>query len=264
VVAASAIPHTTVLLVEDTDYNAWAASAVLARLGLSCERARTGEEALRLFAEGRFSIVLLDRNLPDIDGTEVARRMRELESDASRAVLLAVTAYCTAEDRQRCLDAGMDAFLGKPLTPEKLRKAFLSEGRRLLATTTLQASTESEPETPAENMNLELLKYLSNEADGGLARQVQRFLEHLAENETELRSALASRDFARTVPAAHRFVGQARMIGAAAVADAALALEEAAKTRDIPACEAQFETLRRELAALREAMLHRLPAGHSA
>src|SRR5690606_10123718 len=61
VAPAAHLPNTAVLLVEDTDYNAWAASAVLAKLGLSCERARTGEEALRLFSEKRFNVVLLDR-----------------------------------------------------------------------------------------------------------------------------------------------------------------------------------------------------------
>ena len=123
------LANTSVLLVEDANYNAWAASAVLAKLGLACERARTGEEAVRLFTEKRYNLVLLDRNLPDMDGTEVARKIRALEADGPRAILLAVTAYCTPQDRALCLDAGMDAFVGKPLTPEKLvRKILIAAG----------------------------------------------------------------------------------------------------------------------------------------
>src|SRR5213078_858072 len=66
--ATGNLPNTTVLVVEDTEYNAWAASAVLGKLGLACERARTGTEALELFGRKRFNVVLLDRNLPDMDG----------------------------------------------------------------------------------------------------------------------------------------------------------------------------------------------------
>src|SRR6202007_232455 len=103
-------------------------------LGLTCERAHTGAEALEMFAAKRFNLVLLDRNLPDMDGTEIAPQMRARESsDGLRSIILAVTAYCTAEDRQLCLDAGMDAFVGKPLTPEKMRKVLLAAARRTLA-----------------------------------------------------------------------------------------------------------------------------------
>src|SRR6185436_3669435 len=148
--------------VEDTDYNALAATAVLRRLGLTCERARTGAEALELFAAKRFNLVLLDRNLPDMDGTEIARQMRAREStDGLRSIILAVTAYCTAEDRQLCLDAGMDAFVGKPLTPEKLRKVLLAAGRRLLTA----ASLDVPQNAPGTKLDLALLKYLSDGSD---------------------------------------------------------------------------------------------------
>jgi CheY-like chemotaxis protein len=214
------LPNTTVLVVEDTDYNAWAATAVLAKLGLSCERAHTGAEALALFGEKRFNVVLLDRNLPDMDGTEVARRMREMESDGRQAVLLAVTAYCTAEDRAMCLESGMDAFVGKPLTPDKLRKVLLVAGRRMLAAAPLEVRAESRD----AQIDLSLLNYLSDGSEEGLDRQVQRFLTALEAAYAELERAWIAHDFSGVAQEAHRVAGHARMVGATALDDAAARL----------------------------------------
>lgn len=258
----AALPNTTVLLVEDTDYNAWAAAAVLARLGLTCDRARTGEEALRLFSDRRYNVVLLDRNLPDMDGTDVARRLRELEGDAAPAVILAVTAYCTAEDRQLCLASGMDDFVGKPLTPEKLRRALVDAGRRLLAS----ASVRTEPSAPAPaplaapadgGVDLSMLGYLAESDPAGLDHQIDRFLATLDEARTELAAAQAARDFGRLGLAAHRLVGQARIIGSDALAESALAIEAAARTGDAAACAAGLTRADAGMAAVTAAMRRR-------
>ncbi len=249
----AALPNTTVLLVEDTDYNAWAASAVLAKLGLACERARTGREALRLFAEKRFNVVLLDRNLPDMDGTEVARQMRLLETDGAQAVLLAVTAYCTAEDRKVCLESGMDAFVGKPLTPEKLRRILIAAGRRLLAAASVQVS----PDLPVARLDMSFLNYLSDGDSDGLGDQVERFLETLVETREELAAAATARDFGAIRTAAHRVLGQARMVGGTDLADGASRLEVAAEAGDGTACGELIELVEAEIRALTAAMRHR-------
>lgn len=255
--AAMDLPNTTVLLVEDTDYNAWAATAVLSRLGLSCERARTGTDALRVFGERRFNLVLLDRSLPDMDGTEVARRMRQMESDGSQAVLLAVTAYCTSEDRARCLESGMDAFVGKPLTPEKLRKVLMAAGRRQLAA----ASVHVPPEVPAAVLDMSLLNYLSSGTEESLETQVQRFLATLSETESEMARAARARDFGSLGVCAHRVLGQAKMIGGATLADAASRLEAAAQSRDGSACGEWLRQVGEEIRAVTAALRHRHRTG---
>jgi signal transduction histidine kinase/DNA-binding response OmpR family regulator len=250
------LPTATVLIVEDADYNAWAAAAVLAKLGLPCERARNGREALELFTRKRFDVVLLDRNLPDMDGTEVAKRIRAIEADSPRAILLAVTAYCTAEDRALCLASGMDAFLGKPLTPEKLRKVLLNAGRRLLTA----ASVHVSPEATAPALDLTLLRYLSDGTDQGLTEQIERFLGTLAEAENRLEHASSARDFAALASAAHYILSQAKMVGSSTLETAATTLESAARVSDNAAFGALLEPMRREIRALTEAMRRRRPA----
>jgi signal transduction histidine kinase/CheY-like chemotaxis protein/HPt (histidine-containing phosphotransfer) domain-containing protein len=254
------LPNTAVLLVEDTDYNAWAATAVLAKLGLSCERARTGAEALQLFGAKRFNVVLLDRNLPDMDGTEVARRMRKMESDGLQAVLLAVTAYCTAEDRALCLQSGMDAFVGKPLTPEKLRNVLLDAGRRLLASASVQVPLE----LPIPGLDMALLTYLSDGTAEGLDQQVRRFVDSLRDAELQLSEACLRGDFSALRTGAHRLLGQSRMIGCTSLTEAATRLEAAARTGDAAACREGLGRVREQIQSVKEAMCRPRPAAQPA
>jgi CheY-like chemotaxis protein len=259
--ATANLPNTTVLVVEDTDYNAWAAEAVLGKLGLTCERARTGAEALEMFGAKRFNVVLLDRNLPDLDGTEVARRMREMETDGSHAVLLAVTAYCTAEDRALCLESGMDAFVGKPLTPEKLRRTLLDAGRRLISSAPAQMAPTPPPVvSPSRQLDWSLFQYLSDGTPESFEAQVRRFLAELRDAETDLCDAHRADDHKRIRTAVHRLIGHATTIGDAALETACQDLQTAARAGDRRECEELLARVRAELAGLTAAMHHRSAA----
>lgn len=245
------LPNTSVLLVEDADYNAEAAKAVLAKLGLSCDWAKSGAEAVELFATKRHNVVLLDRNLPDMDGTEVARKIRSLEEDGPRAVILAVTAYCTPADRSLCLQAGMDAFIGKPLTPAKLRKILVAAGRRLLTAATMHVSPEAEQ---AAALDFSILKYLSDGSDDGLGAQVERFITSLAEGAERLNDALDADNAAELADAAHSVLGQARMVGATALGDVATELETAARARHMAILDERTARVLGEIRSLTAAM----------
>ena len=258
--AKLSLTNTSVLLVEDADYNAWAATAVLAKLGLTCERAHTGQEAVKLFSERRFNLVLLDRNLPDMDGTEVARRIRALEEDGPRSILLAVTAYCTPQDRALCLESGMDAFVGKPLTPEKLRKILLAAGRRLLTAATMHVS----PDAPKPAIDMSLLDYMSDGTEQGLVKQVNSFLDALADGESRLTHAATAQDFARLGDAAHYLLSHAKLIGSASLQEAALGLEQAARAGDGFAFGELLHRVQREISAVTAAMRQHRPAAQPA
>lgn len=259
---ARALPHATVLLVEDTDYNAAAATAVLERLGLRCERARSGEEAIRLFSEKRYNIVLLDRNLPDMDGTEVAQRMRAVEGDGLRSILLAVTAYCTPQDRSRCLEAGMDAFVGKPLTPEKLRKVLLAASQPMRGTAAMAMHAATPAATPAPSLDTTLLSYLAEGGSSGLLEQIARYVANLERTQRELAQTMGSGDREALANTAHRLLGDARMINATALAAAVSALEHCARHGQLADCPARLELVMTEIARVTEA-LYRRPAART-
>ena len=109
------------LLVEDDAINREVALGLLSDAGHRITVAETGEKALDLAARRRFDAVLLDIRLPDIDGPEVARRIRAFpDADRAAVPIVAVTANVFAADRARYLTAGIDAVIEKPIFPERL------------------------------------------------------------------------------------------------------------------------------------------------
>ena len=117
----SLVRSLALLLVEDDAINREVALGLLSDAGHRITVAETGEKALELAARRRFDAVLLDIRLPDIDGPEVARRIRALPDDDRAAVpIVAVTANVFAADRARYLAAGIDAVIEKPIFPERL------------------------------------------------------------------------------------------------------------------------------------------------
>ena len=113
-----------ILLVEDDPTNQAVLHALLNRLGCQVEVANSGEEALSKLAELTYDIVLMDCCLPDIKGWEVTRVLRKLEPEDSRTVVIALTALVAEDDRNKCLEAGMDCYLSKPVKLKDLAQAL--------------------------------------------------------------------------------------------------------------------------------------------
>ena len=115
--------HRRLLLVEDNDLNAMLASRLLQTLGFDVTVAENGVAAVEAFRSATFDIVLMDCQMPVLDGYMATHRIRELEarSGARRTPIIAITANTLAGDRQKCLAAGMDDYLGKPYSVRDLR-----------------------------------------------------------------------------------------------------------------------------------------------
>ena len=111
------------LLVDDVELNALLASRLLQTLGFEVTIAENGAVALDAYARGRFDIVLMDCQMPVLDGYAATRHIRELEARtaARRTPVIAITANTLAGDREKCLAAGMDDYLGKPYSVRELR-----------------------------------------------------------------------------------------------------------------------------------------------
>ncbi|MDP2831844.1 MAG: response regulator [Pseudomonadota bacterium] len=123
--ATAPTPHAAtghVLLVEDNRINQMVAGRMLGKLGFTHDTANNGREALEMSPTRHYDLVLMDMQMPEMDGIEAthALRAREAESGGTRVPIIAMTANALSEDRDRCLEAGMDDHLAKPVEMDKL------------------------------------------------------------------------------------------------------------------------------------------------
>ncbi len=126
-VASTAAPASNawkLLLVEDNLVNQRVALAVLSKLGYQADLAANGAEAVAAISARSYDLVLMDCQMPVMDGFEATRRIREEQVGARRVLILAMTANAMQGDRERCLEAGMDDYIAKPVTLDALRVAL--------------------------------------------------------------------------------------------------------------------------------------------
>jgi signal transduction histidine kinase/DNA-binding response OmpR family regulator len=123
-----AVANGTVLIVEDNGFNRILLGDILKSWGQQVMLAETGFQALQILEELRFDLILLDVRMPDIDGIEVARRIRQREIDCSEmpVPIIAITADLDAATREACIDAGINGVLAKPVMHEQLARAIVA------------------------------------------------------------------------------------------------------------------------------------------
>lgn len=119
------LPHSkkfkNILLVEDDRLNQKITQSMMLQLGYDLEIASTGEQAIDMFHQKKYDLVLLDIGLPDIDGVDLAKIFRKEDETHSRHTpIIAVTAHVRESDKHNCLAAGMDQFVSKPIMMDNL------------------------------------------------------------------------------------------------------------------------------------------------
>ena len=118
--------RTKILLAEDNPVNQKIAEKMLTRMGLRCTSVNNGQEAVRAVIKENFDLILMDVNMPILDGISATQQIRDFGAAKSTIPILALTANAMMEDRQRCLDAGMNGFISKPIRMDSLRAAIAS------------------------------------------------------------------------------------------------------------------------------------------
>ncbi|MCH6255339.1 response regulator [Puniceicoccaceae bacterium K14] len=113
-------PQHPILLVEDEPINLELAKSLLSRISQDVVCAKDGVEAVEKASKGEFSLIIMDVRMPRMDGLEATREIRKLESNGKRVPIVAVSAHATERDKRKCFDAGMDDYMPKPLSIEKL------------------------------------------------------------------------------------------------------------------------------------------------
>ena len=240
-----------ILVVEDNPINRKVVEAILRRFGCVVELARSGQEALDLLAAREFAAVLMDLQMPGMDGFQTTRAIRDPVSSVlnHEVPVVALTAYARASDRDRCLAAGMSGFLTKPLRLADLAEVL--DGLALPGTWRLPKPELSISPESASVLDMgALLDRLGGDAD--LARQVIAvFLEDYPVQLELIHEALVRRDGPEVERLAHRLKGSSANLGLVELQKIATRLEEASRARDFALAELLAESAGSGLAGLR-------------
>ncbi|MCP4716756.1 MAG: response regulator, partial [Deltaproteobacteria bacterium] len=239
-----------ILLVDDNETNRLVAQGVLTKLGYgTADIAGNGLEALAALEKTPCDLVLMDVQMPEMDGFEATRAIRDPASPVrNHAVpIIAMTAHAMKEDRERCLEAGMDDYVSKPLNRRELAAAI---ERRLFRTaekpleSVEQARSGGTCESKVFN-RVEMMERLDNDEEL-IAMLLKSFVEIFPSNFTELQQAVEDKNAEMVHLLGHTIKGSSANVSADAMRNVALEIEKSGKAGDITKAAGFFEDLKKE------------------
>lgn len=206
-----------ILLVEDTPVNRKVILSQLKQIGLTADYVENGQEALDRLAEKSYDLIFMDCQMPVLDGYEATRLIREREGKNAHTVVVAVTAYAIKGDREKCLAAGMDDYLTKPVR--------MAEIAQVLA----KWMPEKFPEKKPDLLDRRRLAEISG---GDRAFEIELIESYLQETQgylTQLNAGLSNFDSGLVAQLAERVNGASANVGINKIAEIARSLQEIAK-----------------------------------
>lgn len=208
--APSANKYFRVLVAEDNAVNQKVALRQLERLGYAADVAANGLEAVAAVQRQRYDLILMDCQMPEMDGFQATAEIRRLEAEGRRTPIVAMTANALQGDREKCLEAGMDAYIPKPVRLETMAETLKRWDSRL------------------DSFVLAELKDLAGPDDKAfMAELAATYLRDLPGRLAAIRAAVAARDAEALRQAAHALKGSSGNIGAQRLQKVCLLLEEA-------------------------------------
>ena len=257
-----------VLLVEDNAVNRVVAQRMLTRLGCRVDGAEDGVQAVAAYGRAAYDLILMDGQMPEMDGYEATRRIRILEAGAvTRATpdggppahvpIVAVTAHAMVGDRERCLEAGMDDYLSKPFTRAQLSDALRRWLPHALPELDDQAPDGDPEDSPSQertlvNTRLDELRTLDPvESSDTLTSVLTLYLEGTVQLMTQLTAAVDTGDVETMYRVAHSFKSASGYVGASKLCTLFERLEHMGRTqttdgavRTLSAIQAEYTTVR--------------------
>ena len=251
-----------ILLAEDNITNQQVALGILKKLGLKAEAAANGLEAVKALEAAPYDLVFMDVQMPEMDGLEAARRIRSSSSKVRdhKIPIIAMTAHAMKDDRERCLKAGMDDYVSKPISPAALTAVL----KKWLPTSLFQPESEGNKETATEENLKQTDEALVWDKAGMLERLmddeelavsiIDAFIDDIPKQILDLEGKLERGDAAGAELLAHRIKGAASHVGGETLRDAALMIEKSSHEGNTADFKNPLESLKIEFERLKQAM----------
>ncbi len=239
-------PSGIVLVVEDNPVNLGVARKMLQRLGLTCDTVTDGKSAVTAVSGSRYDLVLMDCQMPIMDGYEATQliRQRERSKDAPPVPIIAMTANAMAGDREKCIEAGMDDYLSKPVkldtmrktlgywlrvheTPEPVRVSTRRFTRSLTGKPGTAAADESEDTTSI--LDKEVLRGLYYVMGDEFVGLIESYMAHVPQLMGDIRAGIEARDLSQVIRPVHSLKSSSANVGAMRLSSAAREMEENAR-----------------------------------
>lgn len=239
--------HRRILLAEDNPVNQKLALRMLQKAGYTVSLAEDGEKALELVAQEHFDLILMDVQMPKMDGFQATHRIRESERPTGRHIpIVAMTAHAMAGNREECLAEGMDGYIAKPIRMEELRQTIenLVDGLPMLE--------DSEESVCFESSSFDDSKIIDRFQDdmAFLYELIDIFLDDYPHRLDAMRSAIGSQDLSTLCESVHTLKGSVGNFGCSRVYQAAQRVEDLGHQGDVTMVRGALATLEGELEGL--------------
>ena len=256
-VAAVAAPARSlrILLAEDNPVNQQVAQLQLKKLGYTADIANDGKEAVEAAAQKEYDVILMDCQMPGLDGYEATREIRQREGTGRRTHIVALTANALGGDREKCLAAGMDDYLTKPLRIEELQRALDRSSAPTAPAPAVNAAGDGEPPVDMER----LLDVASGDTDT-MRQLVAMYLEQTPPKLAALETAIQSGDAKGVKQHAHNVAGTSASCGMTAVVGPMRALEKMAIECNLTDAARVFADGQQQFARVRQFLEERATA----
>lgn len=243
-VADARTAGTLILIAEDDETNQKVILRQLALLGYAAEVAVNGKEALRLWRDGKYALLLTDLHMPEMDGYTLASTIRLEEESGHHMPILALTANALHGEANRARMAGVDEYLTKPVKLDLLKSA-LDRWMPASSAAALHLSASSNVGHVDEILNVEVLKSLVGSEEAIIRELLEHFLLAARTAENEIRDACEHADYKKVSAVAHKLKSSSRSVGAVPLGDLCAELENAGKAEHgvtIEQCRTRVET----------------------
>jgi signal transduction histidine kinase/CheY-like chemotaxis protein/HPt (histidine-containing phosphotransfer) domain-containing protein len=248
----------SVLVVDDNEVNLLVAQRMLEQLGIRVSLATNGQQAIDACTDHIYDAVLIDSQMPGMDGNQATRIIREMEGNDKHTPIIALTANAMAPDREKAFAAGVDDYLTKPVFLEDLEAALsrviaADEDSPVFVVSSNLTATMFDSEAAFDTNIVEELRRISGSGPQDLfTEMVSQFLDQMPDSLTELNSTAEDGDVAAMKKQAHKLLGLCRQIGAQRMAIVCSELDSAEDGMQASAMLASVTLLSDEFDAARE------------